>query len=510
MRPIVAEAAWTSTGQYANIGTVSDKPMTRPISLAMTGPLGPVVGDERLVGLLGAWSEEGHGGLARRLALALRGAITGGVLPGGTRLPPERHLAGLLSVSRSTVTSALDELRAEALLVSRQGAGTIVVGRADPSSTGDRVGAHFTSRGTGIDLAAVVPTDGGHLPPMVIRTEDLLAARGQLEPHGLTALREALARRHGDLGSPTGADQIEVTHGAHHAIAVIVDALVSPGTPVALEDPSYPGMLDVLDHRRARPVAVHTDRGGPDPEALADVLRRERPALVYLQTGVHNPTGRVIGPARRRALAQVLDEHGDAVLVEDNTLADLPFSGGRPPGFDVLCRVAPVVTVESLSKVAWAALRVGWLRASGPVGERIARVRVATDLGASVPSQLLALQLLPDLDALALRRRAGLETSVRHALDRLRADLPDWEVEAPEGSSALWPALPLADATAYVALARRHGVHVTPGSAHVLGSGPDPHIRFCVDRPATHVEEGLDRLVAAWHDLSTRTARTIA
>ncbi|QXC60247.1 PLP-dependent aminotransferase family protein [Aquihabitans sp. G128] len=490
------------------------KPISGPISAAtrtVGGPIGPVVADERLVGLLGDWSEQGHGGLARRLAQALRGAITGGVLPGGTRLPPERQLAALLSVSRSTVTAALDELRAEDLLASRQGAGTEVIGRADPGSTGDRVGSHFASRATGIDLAAVVPTDGSHLPPMVVRTEDLLAARGQLEPHGLVSLREALAQRHTALGRLTEPDQIEVTHGAHHAIAVIIDALVAPGSTVALEDPSYPGVLDVLDHRRARAVAVRSDRGGPDPEALADVLRRERPVLVYLQTGVHNPTGRVVGPARRRALAQVLDDHGDAILVEDNTLADLAFdSGTRPPGFDALCRVAPVVSVESLSKVAWAALRIGWLRASGTVADRIARVRVANDLGPSVPSQLLALQLLPHLDAMAARRRSSLEQAVDAAVERFRADLPDWELERPEGSSALWPALPLADATAYVALARRHGVHVTPGGAHVVGGGGDPHLRLCVDRPATHVEEGIDRLVAAWRDLTTRTARTIA
>lgn len=488
---------------------MSTRPITGPIGRTV-GPVGAVVADERLIGLLGDWSADGHGGLARRLAASLRGAITGGVLAGGTRLPPERHLATLLSVSRSTVTTALDELRADGLVASRQGAGTEVVGRADPSTTGDRVGAHFASRGTGVDLAAVVPTDGTHLPPMVIRTEDLLAARGQLEPRGLAALREALAARHRRGGRPTDPDEIEITHGAHHAITVVVDALVSPGDAVAVEDPSYPGVLDVLDHRRARAVGLRADAGGPDPEALAAVLRRDRPVLVYLQTGVHNPTGRLLGAARRRALAQVLDDHGDAVVLEDNTLADLAFEGDRPPGFDTLCRVAPVVTVESLSKVAWAALRIGWMRTTGVVGARISRVRVATDLGASVPSQLLTLQLLPELDAMAVRRRAGLERLVDDALARLRTDLPDWQVARPSGSSALWPTLPLSDATPYVALARRHGVHVTPGSAHVVGGGADPHIRLCVDRPASHVEEGLDRLVAAWRDLNARTARSIA
>ncbi len=480
--------------------------MTEPI----TGPMGALPTDAQLLGMLGDWSAEGHGGLARRLAQALRTAVSSGIVAGGARLPPERQLAQLLSVSRSTVTAAFDELRAEGLVTSRQGRGTEVVGEADPTTTGDRVAGHFVTRGAGIDLAAIVPTDGSHLPPMTIRTEDLVAAQGQLAPYGLSSLREALAQRHGTFGRITGADQIQVTHGAHHAIALTVDALVRPGAAVAIEDPAYPGILDLVDHRRGRPVALPIRAGGPDPQELCTLLQRERPALVYLQTGAHNPTGHVMGPARRRALAQVLDEHGDTVLIADNTLADLVFDGRPGPEFDELCRVVPVVTIESFSKVAWAGLRIGWLRATGTVADRIGRVRVANDLGPSVPSQLLALQMLPGYEGIAALRRRRLAATVERCVDHMAEVFGDWSVVAPAGSSAIWPELPVADTLAFVALARRHGVHVTPGSAHVVGSGVDSHIRFCVDRPPAHVDEGLDRLATAWRDLSRRTARSIA
>ena len=195
---------------------------TSPIS----GPMGELVSDPRLTGLLGDWSADGHGTLARRLAQALRNAIVGGVLPDGARLPAERHLAGLLAVSRSTVTTALDELRGEGLVRSHQGRGTEVVGPGEVI-TGHRVGAHFVNRGAGIDLAAVVPTDGSHLPQLSLTTADLVAGRGLLEPLGLPALREELARWHTDLGRSTEASDIQVTHGAHHAIGLALDARAS-------------------------------------------------------------------------------------------------------------------------------------------------------------------------------------------------------------------------------------------------------------------------------------------
>lgn len=500
--PTLQKSAWHVPGHSGSIGLMSTMPIT--------GPMASPIADHELMAVLGDWSGEGHGGLARRLAQALRSAVSSGLLVDGTRLPAERRLASVLLVSRSTVTAALDELRAEGVMTSRQGRGTEVVGRIDHRSTGDRVGAHFVNRGGGVDLAAIVPTEGHHLPAMTLRTEDLIAAQGQLAPHGLASLRSLLADRHSAGGRYTEPDQIQVTHGAHHAIALAVDAFVAPGAAVVIEDPAYPGILDLVDHRGGRPVALPLGPGGPDPEVLARLLEREHPALVYLQTGAHNPTGIVMGPARLQAIAEVLDAYGDTVVVADNTLADLSFDGRTTPGLDARCRIAPVVTVESLSKVAWAGLRLGWLRASGPVGERIGRVRIAGDLGPSVPSQLFAHQLLDHYDDLAERRTRDIERRVGAAVDRLRRDLPEWTVQPPQGSSAIWPALPVDDATGFVALARRHGVHITPGSAHTVGGGPDPHVRFCVDRPAALVDEGLDRLVAAWHDFSAQSSRSIA
>ena len=65
----------------------------------------------------------------RDLATRLRAAIVSGEVPAGTKLPPQRELARLLSISRTSVVSAYNLLHAESLLVSRRGAGTWVARR---------------------------------------------------------------------------------------------------------------------------------------------------------------------------------------------------------------------------------------------------------------------------------------------------------------------------------------------------------------------------------------------
>ena len=454
-----------------------------------------------LAATLGGWSESAHGSLSRRLASALRRAVDAGLLVDGSRLPPERALAAALVVSRSTVTSALDELRADGILASRQGSGTVVRAAPSPSLASSRIAEHFRDW-PGIDLAAGNPPDPSHWPPFTLDVADLIADGGGpgVQPLGLEPLRARLAERHTAEGRLTDVAQVHVTAGAHQAISLVASACAAPGDAVAVEDTSYPGIFDIVDHLRARAVPVATDGAGIVPDALERVLTEERPKLLYVQAGPHNPTGRVPSRGRVRGLAALLDRH-DTVVLEDAALAELAFGGRVRPELVDLCRRATVVSIGSLSKVAWGGLRVGWMRAPAPLIERTMHLRLVGDLGASVPSQLFALKLLPHLDELAARRRADLAATIERAATRLAADLPEWHVNEPAGGSVLWAELPVTDSRPFCQLARRHGVHVAPGSVARPGRLPDPHVRICVDRNWGLVEEGLRRLVFAWKDL---------
>lgn len=506
------------TNVQANPDTVAN-PAIRP---------SPAVGPDRsagphvdLAGLLNGWSSDGHGTLPRRLAHALRRAVNAGVLPAGWRLPPERRLADQLAVSRSTITEALDELRREGLVDSTQGRGTFVAGGVTPSPVGTRVADHLRG-GAGIDLATGNPPDLSHLPPIAVDMSMLTAVGGGpgMWPIGLPAMREAVAglyRRGGFTGPPrlVEAEQVHITSGAHQAISLLVDALVRRGGTIAVAHFNYPGIFDIIDGCGARPASVRTDSAGMLPEALERVIVDERPAAVYVQSGAHNPTGRVTPLGRLRELAAVVDRH-DVAVIEDNTLAPLTFPSSLPRGaaspttMHDLCRIAAVASVGSLSKACWAGLRIGWICAPAPLVERTMYRRLGLDLGPSAPSQLLALGLLPHLDSIVAERQRQLEGAVEFGAEHLRATIPEAMVEVPAGGCVLWTEFPVADSGPLVQLTRRHGVQVAPGSISVPGRVPGPFVRISVDRPLDLVREGIDRLGRAWREFSAEAPRVLA
>jgi DNA-binding transcriptional MocR family regulator len=470
---------------------VDEQTNRRPIAAAMAG-----------------WADDGHGNLSQRLAYGLRRLIEAGLIAAGSSLPPERRLADELAVSRSTVTAALDLLRADGLLTSHQGRGTFVAGAGqDDSDQGaaNRMAVHLVAGAGGIDLAVGNPADVSHLPPVSVDLADLLAsgAGPGFQPLGLPTLRAAIADMHTATGVLTGPEEVHVTSGAHQAIALLLGALSGRRDPIAAETPGYPGFFDILEGSGHQFAPLRADRAGILPESLDGVLADGGARVVYIQAGAQNPTGVLTAPARLRALAAVLDAHG-AIVIEDSTLAELVFAGRPSTDLARLCRRAMVVSVGSFSKVLWGGLRVGWLRAPLPVIDRTLHRRLAHDLGPATPSQLLTLALLPHLAEISAHRRAFLADNTSRGAALLRAEIPEWKLVEPAGGSALWVDTGLHDTDALVQVAHRHGVHLAPGSIAVEGRRPDPHLRICVDRPWPLVDVGLRRVGEAWRELGRR------
>src|SRR5207248_4366539 len=116
---------------------------------------------------------------------------------------------------------------------------------------------------------------------------------------GVPALRRAAAAHLVRQGASATPEEVVITCGAQQAIALTGMCLLRPGDVVAVEAPTYPGAIALFSRAGARIVSVACDEAGVRPDALAAVLRRHQPRLVYLMPTAHNPLGTIL-PAGRR------------------------------------------------------------------------------------------------------------------------------------------------------------------------------------------------------------------
>lgn len=465
------------------------------------------------VNALGPWSQ-GSGPFYRSLANAIRSAVLSGDLGPGTRVPAERNLARLLAVSRTTVVSAYEILRQEGWLESRQGSGTRV--RSAPRGSEPRgedqpsFRHHPVYRSLIEGSGGTIEFLGAHLPGSGAITEEIVSLKDGIRrlardhgylPTGLPELRRAIAKRLEARGLPTREEQVLVTSGSQQAIGLVASLILQRGDAVAVESPTYLGAMDVFTNAGAHLVPIAVGGRGIRPEALSDAISRASPRLVYLVPTFHNPTGAVVPEAARREIARIADE-SRVPLIEDDTLADLTLGSEPPPPIAAFSREGPIVTVGSLSKVLWGGLRIGWIRAPEPILARLTRLKILTDLGCSILSQLAAVELLSRIETIRRARRREVRTKYARMAKLLRSLLPSWSWTPPAGGLSLWVRLPHGDATAFAQVALRHGVAVVPGSlASPDASGAD-HLRLPFVHDTETMTEGMRRLARAWRAYS--------
>jgi DNA-binding transcriptional MocR family regulator len=461
------------------------------------------------------WSA-GRGPLYRRLADALRLAIQRGDVPYGTRLPAERLLAERLLISRSTVVAAYDLLRQDDLLERRQGSGTRVRFDATPRRAAQPDGgvSHAPPRNTfsrrmtdgpdeTVDLVGAYLLTSGGLPGSVLagveREVATLSESGGYAPLGLPSLRRAIASHLSARGLPTTTEQVLVTSGAQQAIHRAASLYVHPGDTVVVENPSYPGALDAFSGAGARLAWISTGRSGADVEALADLAPRVGPRLVYLIPTYHNPVGGVMPEPRRRRLARLVEEHR-LVLIDDQSLSALGLTSARAPQ-PIACFAehdASILTIDSISKLGWGGLRVGWVRAPDQLIARLGRLKAAADLGSSLPSQVIAAHILDAFEDIRRDRVALLAERFELMSSLLGRMLPDWSWERPQGGLCLWVRLPHGTALEFAQVALRYGVSVVAGPVASADGSFGDYLRLPFGHQPATLEEGVRRLAAAW------------
>lgn len=318
---------------------------------------------------------------------------------------------------------------------------------------------------------------------------------------GESGLRAALAARTSARALPTGPDDLLVTTGSQQALSLLATALLEPGDTVLVENPCYLAALQVFGFAGARVVAVPGDGHGVDPEALEELVARERPKLLYTVPTFQNPTGRTLPGERRAAVAEVAGRHG-LWIVEDDPYGELRFEGERVPWIASYPGAEDrTVLLGSFSKVMAPGLRLGWLRAPAELRRACAVAKQAADLHTPTLNQLAAARYLADSDLDGHVTRVA--AVYRERRDAMLAGLADalpvgssWD--RPEGGMFLWARLPKTyDTTVLLPAVVRQEVAYVPG-APFYAAEPDPStLRLCfVTQTPKEIGEGLRRLGA--------------
>jgi DNA-binding transcriptional MocR family regulator len=148
-------------------------------------------------------------------------------------------------------------------------------------------------------------------------------------------------------------------------------------------------------------------------------------------------------------------------------------------------------------------VRIGWVRGPRETIAHLGRLKAVTDLGTSMIAQVVALQLLDELDQ--MRAQRGIE--MRAKLDRVEALLAcfeGWTWRRPAGGLCLWVQLPHGSALEFTQVARAHGVGIAPGTLTSAFNRFDDHLRLPFGYDPAVTEEALRRLAAAWREFSNR------
>lgn len=416
---------------------------------------------------------------ASGIAAGVEAAVTAGALAPGESLPPVRELAERLGVNANTVAAAYRLLRDRGTVETRGRAGTRVRERPGTSA---RQRPYALPEGTR-DLTGGMP-DPNLLPrlspPPAIDVSNYRysAAEPELEAQLRRRLARNLAPVTDTADAPDAPDVAEDARvaasiaeagllpvfGALDAIDRLLATHTRPGDKVAVEDPAWGNLLDLLASRGLSTLPMRVDEEGPDPDDLRAALAAGA-RMVLVTTRAQNPYGANVSARRAKQLRAVLSTHPDVLTVDDDHGADL-----TPQAPHLLCGATRSwAYVYSASKAYGPDLRIAAVAGDADTVDRVAGQLTHTARNVpNVMQRLWAAALAdPRNDAVVARASDAYAANREGLIDELARN-----GIAAHGTAGLNVWIPVADETSVATGLLARGWAVAPGSWFRLNSGP--------------------------------------
>jgi len=403
-----------------------------------------------------------------RLAHQLEEQIERGALGPGDRIPSVRWLSRRQGVSISTVLEAYMWLENRGAIESRPKSGFFVrlpFAKSVPEprflsppprlacySAGSTVAevVHAAHNPATVPLGAALP-DPALLPNhklnqilrSIVRNNPSHSSGYEFSP-GVEALRRQIARRSLEYGCNFSPAEIVTTNGAMEALNLSLRAVARPGDVIALESPTYFGVLEAIQSLGMRAIEIPTHPSeGMSCEMLEDAIRKHRIKACVVMANGHNPLGYVLSDDAKKRLVDLTARH-EVALIEDNIYGDLAFSARQPKLAKAFDRKGTVLVCSSFSKVLAPGFRVGWVQ-PGRYQAEVERLKfINTVATPSLPQYVIAEYLASGgYERYLARLRIALAENVRMMSQAAAKYFPQGtRITRPDAGYLLWVELP--------------------------------------------------------------------
>jgi DNA-binding transcriptional MocR family regulator len=428
--------------------------------------------------------------LYEELAQDLSALIAKGTLKAGDRMPSVRQLSQQRDVSVSTVLQAYLLLESRGMVETRPQSGHYVRGSRAPAPLEPRT-PRSSSQATRVSVSdliarvyraardpSIVPLGAAQISPALLPTENInrrLAAVARTAggvgvaydpPPGCTALRRQIARRAAEWGVASSPDEWVTTVGAMEGLHLCLRAVANAGDTIAVESPSYYGILQLVESLGMRALEIPANPGtGIDLTLLELALRQHKVKACVVVTNFSNPLGALMPDDAKRELYRILVQR-DVPLIEDDIYGDLCFGEVRPRTVKAFDRAGIVMLVSSFSKTIAPGYRVGFV-APGRYRERVERLKFGHTIATPTLPQLAIADLLDNggYDRHLRRLRRALASQVARVSEAIATHFPQGtRVSRPEGAFFLWLEMPPGKSALELhARALDQGISIAPG-----------------------------------------------
>ncbi len=321
----------------------------------------------------------------------------------------------------------------------------------------------------------------------ISKSENLAHAR-LIPPPGLTDLRRGIARLMQTRGVVCRPDDVLITAGDGAAFELALRAVTNPGDSVAIESPTYFGILQAIEKVGLNAIEILTDpHNGICLNDLRDVVHKNRIACVFLNPTLHNPLGFTMSNENRRLLMNFLNMK-KIVLIEDDVFYDLYDEKNQLRPIKSFDEKGIVIYCSSFSKVISPGYRIGWCL-PGIFYKKIEYQMLNSNLSHSSLPQIILSEFLKkgyyDKHIKILKKRLSNYSSVIFML--VIKNFPSGtRVSRPAGGYIFWIELPtILDTNKICAAALTKGISITPGQIFSASSIGSTTFRICLGCPLT-------------------------